>query len=31
MFRFGSWRECGELLFERMLAVMDEDDDGTGL
>ena len=25
MFRFGSWRDCGELLFEQMLAVMDDD------
>ena len=26
MFRFGSWRDCGELLFERMMmAAMDDD------
>jgi len=23
IFRFGSWRDCGELLFDRMLAAMD--------
>jgi hypothetical protein len=25
MFRFGSWRNCGELLFDRLLAAMDGD------